>query len=127
MRSLLPDHADLLPLVLERTGGNPLLVTALLEQLGDTEDAGAALGTEVPERVTTLACLDRRTAEDAADQGFSTYAIWDLCRPVDPASDSRVRAHLGARGVHIVEFEDVARAFDLTDRDQPPSARGSLA
>jgi nicotinamidase/pyrazinamidase len=43
------------------------------------------------------------TAEDAADAGFRTYFIWDLTRPVDPGSDSRVRDELERRGVTILD------------------------
>lgn len=37
------------------------------------------------------------TAEDAADLGFATTVIWDLTRPVNPASDARVRSALARR------------------------------
>jgi nicotinamidase/pyrazinamidase len=43
------------------------------------------------------------TAQDAAEAGFRTYFIWDLTRPVDPRSDSRVRDELERRGVTIIE------------------------
>jgi len=43
------------------------------------------------------------TAEDAVETGFTTYFIWDLTRPVDPGSDSRVRDELERRGVSVVE------------------------
>ena len=43
------------------------------------------------------------TAEDAAEAGFTTYFIWDLTRPVDPGSDSRVHEELERRCVTIVE------------------------
>jgi nicotinamidase/pyrazinamidase len=43
------------------------------------------------------------TAEDAAYDGFQTYLIWDLTRPVDPASDEQVEKDLRARGVEIVD------------------------
>jgi nicotinamidase/pyrazinamidase len=42
------------------------------------------------------------TAEDAADAGFAVRFLWDLTRPVDPASDARVRADLQSRGVTLV-------------------------
>ena len=48
------------------------------------------------------------TAEDAVELGFSTTVLWDLTRPVDPASDSSVAAGLGAAGVRIVEAAAVA-------------------
>ncbi len=41
------------------------------------------------------------SAEDSADAGFATTVVWDLTRPVDPASDERVRAALSARGVLV--------------------------
>ena len=43
----------------------------------------------------------RWTAEDAADLGFGTTVLWDLTRPVDPASDADVRAALEGKGVRI--------------------------
>jgi nicotinamidase/pyrazinamidase len=43
------------------------------------------------------------SAEDAAAEGFRTYFLWDLTRPVDPANDARVRADLERAGVTIVE------------------------
>jgi nicotinamidase/pyrazinamidase len=42
------------------------------------------------------------TAEDAADLGFDTVVIWELTRPVDPASDAAVRAALAAKRVRIL-------------------------
>lgn len=47
------------------------------------------------------------TAEDAADLGFATTMIWDLTRPVNPASDGRTRAALTSARVRIVESRDV--------------------
>ncbi len=44
----------------------------------------------------------RWSAEDAVDAGFSTYVVWDLTRPVDPASDDEVRRALEQRGVHVI-------------------------
>lgn len=43
----------------------------------------------------------RWSAEDAADAGFEVHVHWDLTRPVDAASDDRVRAALLDRGIHI--------------------------
>jgi nicotinamidase/pyrazinamidase len=43
------------------------------------------------------------TAEDAVDLGFATQVLWDLTRPVDPASDADVRTSLRRRGVEILE------------------------
>jgi nicotinamidase/pyrazinamidase len=50
------------------------------------------------------------TAQDAAEAGFHTYFIWDLTRPVDPASDEQVRADLSERGVRIVSSDVLAAA-----------------
>lgn len=41
------------------------------------------------------------TAEDAAAHGFHTTVLWPLTRPVDPASDERVRSDLTRAGVRI--------------------------
>jgi len=50
------------------------------------------------------------TAQDAAEAGFQTYFIWDLTRPVDPASDEQVRVDLSERGVRIVSSDALAAA-----------------
>ena len=42
------------------------------------------------------------SAEDAAAAGFGTTVLWELTRPVDPASDERVRAELERVGVRVV-------------------------
>lgn len=42
------------------------------------------------------------SAQDAADAGFRVRVLWELTRPVDPASDDRVREALESRGVAIV-------------------------
>jgi nicotinamidase/pyrazinamidase len=42
------------------------------------------------------------SAEDAAAAGFRTRVLWDLTRPVDPASDERVRRDLERAGVEIL-------------------------
>jgi len=42
------------------------------------------------------------TAEDAAAAGFRTRFLWELTRPVDPASDGRVREELERAGIEIV-------------------------
>lgn len=44
----------------------------------------------------------RWSAEDAVDAGFEVHVLWDLTRPVDPASDAEVRRTFVERGV-IVE------------------------
>ncbi len=43
------------------------------------------------------------SAEDAAAEGFRTRVLWNLTRPVDPASDERTRADLEARGVTVAD------------------------
>ena len=41
------------------------------------------------------------SAEDSAAAGFRTTVLWELTRPVDPASDARVRADLDRAGVAV--------------------------
>ena len=48
------------------------------------------------------------TVEDAARAGFRVRLLWDLTRPVDPASDSQVRSGLQELGVEIVDTERIA-------------------
>ncbi len=43
------------------------------------------------------------TAEDATALGFATTVLWDLTRPVDPASDAAVRGALAAAGVRVAD------------------------
>jgi hypothetical protein len=43
------------------------------------------------------------SAEDASDLGFGCVVLWDLTRPVDPASDSSVAAGLAERGVRLAD------------------------
>jgi nicotinamidase/pyrazinamidase len=43
------------------------------------------------------------SAEDAAAAGLRTTVLWDLTRPVDPASDDAVRRDLDQAGVEIRE------------------------
>ena len=45
----------------------------------------------------------RWSAEDCAEEGFSTFVLWDLSRPVAPASDGEVRRALDRRGVEILD------------------------
>lgn len=47
------------------------------------------------------------TAEDAADEGFEAYFLWDLTRPVDPAADEQVRSRLAKAGVQLVDAADL--------------------
>ncbi|HET8553114.1 MAG TPA: nicotinamidase [Gammaproteobacteria bacterium] len=42
------------------------------------------------------------TAEDGVAAGFEVYFLWELTRPVDPASDAAVRQRLTECGVRIV-------------------------
>jgi nicotinamidase/pyrazinamidase len=41
------------------------------------------------------------SAEDAAAAGFHTTVLWELTRPVDPASDAAVRRDLEQAGVRL--------------------------
>ncbi len=43
------------------------------------------------------------TALDAAAEGFQTFFLWDLTRPVDPGSGEAVRAELAEAGVEILD------------------------
>jgi nicotinamidase/pyrazinamidase len=43
------------------------------------------------------------SAEDLADAGFTAWVVWDLTRPVDPASDASVRADLERRVAGILD------------------------
>lgn len=45
----------------------------------------------------------RWSAEDCADAGFTTFVLWDLSRPVDPASDAEVRVALDRRGIEVLD------------------------
>ncbi len=45
----------------------------------------------------------RWSAEDCADEGFATFVLWDLSRPVDPASDAEVRQALDRCGAETVD------------------------
>lgn len=65
--------------------------------------------------VTTVVCCGlardycvRWTAEDAVDAGFDCVFLWDLTRPVDPASDAAVRAALTRRGVTVTDSATLA-------------------
>lgn len=49
------------------------------------------------------------TAEDAVDMGFGTAVIWDLTRPVDPATEDEVRAELQDRGVRVIHAAELER------------------
>jgi nicotinamidase/pyrazinamidase len=43
------------------------------------------------------------TAQDAADLGFRVRLLWDLSRPVTPASDEATRAALQARDIGLAD------------------------
>lgn len=43
------------------------------------------------------------SAEDAVAMGFVTTVLWDLTRPVDPASDDAVAKALRDRGIDVIE------------------------
>ena len=45
------------------------------------------------------------SAEDAAAASFATTVLWELTRPVDPSSNDRVLADLGAAGVQVIGSE----------------------
>jgi nicotinamidase/pyrazinamidase len=42
------------------------------------------------------------TAQDARELGFRASVLWDLSRPVTPASDATTRAALLEQGIGIV-------------------------
>ena len=48
------------------------------------------------------------TAQDAVELGFRASLLWDLSRPVTPASDDATRATLQARDIGIVESARLA-------------------
>jgi len=50
------------------------------------------------------------TAQDALDLGFRASVLWDLSRPVTPASDEATRATLLAQGIGIVTSAELAAA-----------------
>jgi nicotinamidase/pyrazinamidase len=47
------------------------------------------------------------SAEDAASEGFDTWVLWDLTRPVDPGSDEAVRRGLMESGVRVIDVHDL--------------------
>jgi nicotinamidase/pyrazinamidase len=81
-----------------RLGAAPTGLAGLMGERGITDVYITGLARDV--------CV-KWTAEDAADLGFATSVIWDLTRPVNPASDGRVRAAPTRGGVRIVESRDV--------------------
>jgi nicotinamidase/pyrazinamidase len=42
------------------------------------------------------------SAEDALDEGFRVWMVWDLCRAIDQASDEPTRTDLTERGAQII-------------------------
>jgi nicotinamidase/pyrazinamidase len=49
----------------------------------------------------------RWTAEDAADAGFATFVLWDLCRSVYPERDDELERTLEGCGVHLLDASEV--------------------
>ena len=49
----------------------------------------------------------RWSAEDALQEDFRTFVIWDLCRSIDPASDAAVRSDLIHRGAKIISMRSL--------------------
>jgi nicotinamidase/pyrazinamidase len=49
----------------------------------------------------------RWTAEDGASAGFRVFFLWDLTRSVDPSRDRRLESELKARGIGIVDSEEI--------------------
>lgn len=47
------------------------------------------------------------TAEDGCKADFRTRFLWDVTRPIDPASDEQVRRELIERGVQIITSDQV--------------------
>lgn len=47
------------------------------------------------------------SAQDAAESGFRVWFLWDLTRPVDPASDESVRNDLIMSGVSIINSDQL--------------------
>lgn len=50
------------------------------------------------------------TALDAADAGFHTHFLWDLTRPVTPATDEATHEKLTARRIAITDASTLRRA-----------------
>jgi nicotinamidase/pyrazinamidase len=50
------------------------------------------------------------TVQDALDLGFRASVLWDLSRPVTPASDDATRATLQAQGIGIAMSTELATA-----------------
>lgn len=46
------------------------------------------------------------TAQDALAAGFKAGLVWDLSRPVTPASDAATRATLAAQGIALAHLDD---------------------
>jgi nicotinamidase/pyrazinamidase len=45
------------------------------------------------------------TAQDAIEAGFRAHVLWDLTRPVSPASDPATRAAMAHAGIGVIEGE----------------------
>jgi nicotinamidase/pyrazinamidase len=48
------------------------------------------------------------TAQDAQRLGFRVHFIWDLTRPVTPATDEATRATLATLGIHVQDAAELA-------------------
>ena len=49
----------------------------------------------------------RWSAEDALQEDFRTFVIWDLCRSIDPSADGAVRRDLIHRGAKIISMRSL--------------------
>jgi nicotinamidase/pyrazinamidase len=49
----------------------------------------------------------RWSAEDALQEDFRTFVIWDLCRSIDPSSDAAVRRDLIHRGAKMISMRSL--------------------
>ncbi|MBB5360502.1 nicotinamidase-related amidase [Rhodanobacter sp. ANJX3] len=50
------------------------------------------------------------TAQDAVESGFRTHVLWDLTRPVTPATDKATRDALAAQRIDITAVGALAFA-----------------
>jgi nicotinamidase/pyrazinamidase len=49
----------------------------------------------------------RWSAEDALQEDFRTFVIWDLCRSIEPSSDAAVRRDLIHRGAKVISMRSL--------------------
>ena len=47
------------------------------------------------------------TAEDALEDGFHVWVLWDLCRAIDPSADRYVHNDLAERGAQIIDVAEL--------------------